>query len=182
MKPECSIVRDLLPLYAEDMVSEQTARYIEDHLKDCPACRAELDSLKEGSALGAAEAADPPATEGAKSFKKLMKRMSRPIYILSYSLLVCFVFLGFGLTEGEHLMYNSLIMPIVGVFGYVVFGWRSLYKVPLLLLGIDVFVCLFGLVALELYDAFMWTLIYSGFVWVGIAIAFLLHYAFRKEK
>ena len=83
MKPECSIVRDLLPLYAEDMVSEQTARYIEEHLKDCPACRAELDSLKKGSGLGVIEAAEPPAAEGVKSFKKLMKRMSRPIYMLS---------------------------------------------------------------------------------------------------
>ena len=32
MKTECSIVKDLLPLYVEDMVSEETAQYVSDHL------------------------------------------------------------------------------------------------------------------------------------------------------
>ena len=102
--------------------------------------------------------------------------------MLSYPIIILFVFLGFSWTGGENLMYNSLLMPIVGIFSYVIFGWRSVYKMPLLLLGIDLFVCISGLVALDLYSAFIWTLIYSVFVLVGIAIAFLLHFAFRKEK
>ena len=40
MKNECNIVRDILPLYLEDMVSEDTANFIKEHLKDCPECRA----------------------------------------------------------------------------------------------------------------------------------------------
>ena len=73
-------------------------------------------------------------------------------------------------------------MHIVGVFGYCVFNWKAIYKVPLLLLAIDSFVCLFGFVELDIYSLIMWTAMYSLFVGVGIAIAFLLHYAFRKEK
>ena len=102
--------------------------------------------------------------------------------MLAYSLIIFFVFLGFSWTGGEHLMYNSLIMPVVGVFGYCVFKWRAVYKMPILLLIINAFVCLFKLVDLDLYSALVWTVIYSIFVLVGIAIAFLLHYALRKEK
>ena len=44
MKTECSVVRDLLPLYVEDMVSTETAQYVKSHLAECPECQAELDS------------------------------------------------------------------------------------------------------------------------------------------
>ena len=46
MKTECSVVRDLLPLYIEDMVSTETAQYINEHLKNCDECQAELANLK----------------------------------------------------------------------------------------------------------------------------------------
>ena len=51
MKNDCKIIKDLLPLYAEDMVSEETAQYIDEHLKDCEECRTELESLKDGAVV-----------------------------------------------------------------------------------------------------------------------------------
>ena len=182
MKTECSIVRDLLPLYVEDMVNPETAQYIKSHLAGCPECQAELESLKEGEGLTAIEKKPTADIEDSKPFKKIMKRMNRQFYSIAYAALIFLIFLGFGWTGGENLMYNSLIMPIVGIFGYYVFRLKALYKVPILLLIIDTFVCLFKLVELDLYSAFLWTMIYSIFVFVGIAIAFLLHFAFRKEK
>lgn len=182
MKTECSIIKDLLPLYVEDMVSEETAQYVSDHLNVCADCKAEYDALKSDSPLINIEKKPEVNTEQAKSFKTIMRRMNRQFYSLAYATLIFLIFLGFGWTGGENLMYNSLIMPIVGVFGYYVFRWKAIYKMPILLLIIDTFVCLFRLVDLDLYSAFMWTVIYSIFVFVGIAIAFLLHFAFRKEK
>ena len=182
MKTECSIVRDLLPLHVEDMVNPETAQYIKSHLAECPECQAELESLKEGEGLAAIEKKPTADIEDSKPFKKIMKRMNRQFYSIAYAALIFLIFLGFGWTGGENLMYNSLIMPIVGIFGYYVFRLKALYKVPILLLIIDTFVCLFKLVELDLYSAFLWTMIYSIFVFVGIAIAFLLHFAFRKEK
>lgn len=182
MKNECSIIKDLLPLYVEDMVSGETRDFIEEHLSNCPECKAELDSLKEGTPLSSIEDNHTDKSGAAKPFKKIMKKMSRQFNTLSYSLIVFFVFLGFSFTGGENLMYNSLIMPIVGVFGYYVFRWKAIYKMPILLLAIDLSVCLFKLVELDLYSAVMWTGIYSIFVFIGIAIAFLIHYATRKEN
>ena len=47
MKDECSIVRDLLPLYAEKMVRPATASFVERHLAGCAGCRAELEKEKD---------------------------------------------------------------------------------------------------------------------------------------
>lgn len=181
MKTECSIVRDLLPLYVEDMVSAETARYINEHLKVCHECQAELASLKDGESLGAVEKIPTEHADRVRPFKKIMKRMNRQLYTLSYTLIVIFIFLGFSLTGGEHLMYNSIIMPIVGIFGYYVFRWKAVYKLPLLLFFIDLFVFLFQLVEIGFKDTVAWTVIYSAFAAAGILIAFLLHVAFGKE-
>ena len=182
MKTECSVVRDLLPLYVENMVSLETAQYVKSHLAECPECQAELESLKAGEGLTAIEKKPVEDVAKARPFKKMMKRMNRQFYSIAYAALIFLIFLGFGWTGGENLMYNSLIMPVVGIFGYYVFRWKAIYKVPILLLIIDTFVCLFKLVDLDLYSAFLWTLIYSIFVFVGIAIAFLMHFALGKEK
>ena len=47
MRNECNIIRDILPLYAENMVSSDTADFVEEHLKGCAACRKEYEKAKE---------------------------------------------------------------------------------------------------------------------------------------
>lgn len=34
----CEIIKDLLPLYQEDLLSEESKTFVEDHLKTCPEC------------------------------------------------------------------------------------------------------------------------------------------------
>ena len=72
MKTECSLVRDLLPLYVEDMVSAETAAYINEHLKVCKECQAELANMKDGNEIPAIEVKSPPKSKDVKPFKKLM--------------------------------------------------------------------------------------------------------------
>lgn len=47
MRKECNIIRDLLPLYAENMVSPDTADFVEEHLKGCASCKQEYERAKE---------------------------------------------------------------------------------------------------------------------------------------
>ena len=68
MKNECSIVRDLLPLYAEGMVSPETASFMEEHLKDCEHCRKEYERLKAPCAV--------PAQDDAAPLLMLQKKMA----------------------------------------------------------------------------------------------------------
>lgn len=46
MRNECNIIRDILPLYADKMVSADTASFVEEHLAGCAECHAELEKLK----------------------------------------------------------------------------------------------------------------------------------------
>ena len=45
MKLPCAVTRDLLPLYAEEMLEPETKELLEQHLKDCPACRKKQSEL-----------------------------------------------------------------------------------------------------------------------------------------
>ena len=47
MKTECDVIRDLLPLYADDACSQQSRALVEEHLNECPVCSNMLQRLKE---------------------------------------------------------------------------------------------------------------------------------------
>ena len=44
-KNECSIIRDLLPNYIEKIVSEDTKKFIENHLENCLQCKHILNNM-----------------------------------------------------------------------------------------------------------------------------------------
>jgi len=46
MKKECSIIRDILPLYTENMVSDETREFIEEHLSVCNECKKEMEKMR----------------------------------------------------------------------------------------------------------------------------------------
>ena len=46
---DCKIILDLLPLYVDGCCSDESARLIEEHLKDCKSCRAALEAMKNDS-------------------------------------------------------------------------------------------------------------------------------------
>ena len=43
---ECEVIRDLLPLYADDVCSGRSRELIEEHLQNCPECSALLEQLR----------------------------------------------------------------------------------------------------------------------------------------
>ena len=51
-KLKCSIVEDLMPLYIEDLLNEETKKDIELHLDECEDCKEVYDELKKGVNLG----------------------------------------------------------------------------------------------------------------------------------
>jgi len=49
MKISCNIIRDLLPLYAEDLASDDTRTLVDEHLCDCEDCNEILNNMKKGT-------------------------------------------------------------------------------------------------------------------------------------
>lgn len=68
MKIPCAVIRDLLPLYAEDLTSEESKQVVDEHLADCPDCRARLEALRQPAAP------EPDAAETLRGVKKSLRR------------------------------------------------------------------------------------------------------------
>lgn len=73
MKNECSIVRDLLPLYAEGMLSEDSAAFVKEHLDTCEECRA----LSAGEDPSAPTDADTEQRTGEAGVLRTLKKKLR---------------------------------------------------------------------------------------------------------
>ncbi len=46
-KISCDVMGDLLPLYVDDVVSEDTRHLVEEHLSSCSTCQAKLDEMRQ---------------------------------------------------------------------------------------------------------------------------------------
>lgn len=71
MKENCEIIRDLLPLYAENMVSESSKNLICSHFAECTECRAMYEEMT------AAQPEVQFTKEPAESFQKYVKKKKR---------------------------------------------------------------------------------------------------------
>ena len=77
MKNECNIIKDILPLYVEDMVSADTSAFVEEHLEKCAECRAELEDMKKSSGLEKNTISVEDEVMPLKAFKKKWYRICK---------------------------------------------------------------------------------------------------------
>ena len=165
----CDICKDLIPLVQDGIASEDSAQAVEIHTEHCAECRA----LLEGKYI--------PQPDG----KKIWRQLQRKLRIFAAMGLMFFLLFGLSLTAGSDLFYNSLIMPLTGMIGYYMFRWKAIVTVPLLLLFLHVITNFFGVFCgdeiLEVSEILIWSGIYAMFAEIGVIIAGLLHFAFRKE-
>ena len=82
MKNKCNIIRDILPLYVEDMVSADTSAFVEEHLEKCAECRAELEDMKKSNGLEKNNVSVEDEVMPLKAFKKKWYRQLNLIMIV----------------------------------------------------------------------------------------------------
>lgn len=70
---KCSIIQDLLPLYVDGVVSEDTAQAVEEHLETCEACRKTAEQMKQGLELPS----NPDLNQESVQALKLVKQTLR---------------------------------------------------------------------------------------------------------
>lgn len=108
MKNECNIIRDILPLYAENMVSPDTADFVEEHLKGCEACRKEYEQTKEPRPAQGLSKAAPLL----KLSQKLMVKRIQTIALTAVFVIALFVSAFAVLDAPIYLPYSEgLITP-----------------------------------------------------------------------
>ncbi len=96
MKNACKIIQDLLPLYLENMVSEETAAFIKEHLDSCPQCSAELESMRLGKEMEQEVKQTEPITEDAivKAMKSIRKKFRKKAYCIAGIIVAVLIVVG----------------------------------------------------------------------------------------
>lgn len=113
MKNECSIVCDLLPLYAEDMVSEDTAEFVKGHLGNCPTCRAELEKLRKPVQPVAAQHVPDIDAEPLKRLKKALLMEKVQAILCTAAVLLALMLSGLSfLTAPEYFAYSQELVTV----------------------------------------------------------------------
>ena len=103
MNKDCSIVQDLLPLYAENMLREETKEYVDGHLAQCEACRTELAALKTEDVTPASVSAQP-----LRDLKRQLQRKKLTAVLLAVALALTLATAGFAyLTAPQYLPYDE---------------------------------------------------------------------------
>lgn len=70
----CNLIEDLLPLYVEGLVSEETKKEIEEHLQKCDKCSEILKSIKKNEEIIIEEQKDNSSKE-VKCIKNIKRKM-----------------------------------------------------------------------------------------------------------
>ena len=70
MKHNCEVVRDLLPLYHDGVCSQESRMMVEEHLKECEACKEELEEIKKEVSVPNASMKD-----AAQAWKTLVRNL-----------------------------------------------------------------------------------------------------------
>lgn len=173
-KISCNICKDLLPLVKDGIASEDSRLAVEAHVETCAECKRMY------------EIAIVESPEGNPELEAELGKLKRRLQAFSALLLMFGVFFGLSLTASEDMFYNSLVMPVIGALGYVLVRWRAIYQVPLLLFVMQCMINFLGLARgmeyMPMMAIVMWVGIYTIFVELGVLVAGLLHFAFRKER
>lgn len=95
-KINCNVIQDILPLYIEDAVSEDTKELVEEHLQDCEICQrvyheTKID-LENDMKISAQTKESSNEANDLKSFRKfLQKRRIKTILLSIAATIICFV-------------------------------------------------------------------------------------------
>ena len=124
MKNECSIVRDILPLYAEKMVSKDTAEFVKGHLENCPICRAELEKLREPVEVQAELQTDIDAAPLKRLKKALLIKKVQTILCTAAVLLALVLSVISFLTAPKYFAYSPELVTVTKTEGgYIVLSF-----------------------------------------------------------
>ncbi len=108
MRNECNIICDLLPLYAENMVSEDSAEYVEEHLRDCEKCSAELEQIRMPDNIDIEFNAEPIKKIKKKMAVNKLKTIAATAIIVLIAAAAVFAILG----EPQYLPYSEQVISL----------------------------------------------------------------------
>lgn len=97
MNIKCEVIRDLLPLYVDEVASDESCALIEEHLEECQRCREYCQRLREDLPGGD----EPDFADETASLRKIKRRINRNrILVVMVTLAFAIVVFAFLSTQG----------------------------------------------------------------------------------
>lgn len=104
----CEVIQDLIPLYIEDMLSEESKKLVESHLDECEECREYMNELQTTSVL-------PPDTD-TRPLEKIQKTLQKKKWLMiTFSTLMTLLIgslVVIFMTAPEYLPYSEDVVAI----------------------------------------------------------------------
>ena len=104
----CGIIRDLLPLYIDEVCNEKSKQAVENHLSECEKCRNYYESMKSTEGFVAKENDNSEDMKMAKSLKNVKLKMNKKIR----NAVLCAVATVLVFIVGFILLFNAVIKEI----------------------------------------------------------------------
>ncbi len=165
----CDICKDLIPIVQDGIASNESAETVKKHIASCEKCARMFSGVQISD------------TSVNGFFDKFKKRLQ--IFCTLIMTIGIFIGISAGMEGTMEILLNVILMPIVGVLGFIVFRWKAIFYIPPVLIGVFLLLnaMFFDSAAYDFSMILLLSLIYSAIVLVGIVIAGLLHFAFRKD-
>lgn len=178
----CEICRDLIPLVKDGVASADSEAAVKRHIENCGECSEYAALFDEKTA------SQPPKISEMSEIvpNRVFLRAKRWLTFVYAAVLLLGVFYTVRFTGSSEMFISWLLMPFIGVFGYLVFRWRMAYILPPLLL-IPLLLLNENMLlndGKQLENNFMlfWALLYYLTAVAGMIIAALLRFAFGRTS
>lgn len=108
MNVSCDVIRDLMPLYIEGLLTDDSVRLIEKHLESCEKCQHVLDEMTHSQSIHVENTIEPLI-----KIKKVLRKRKAFIAMMTFmiTLLLSTVFFSF-LTSPKYIPYSEDLLQI----------------------------------------------------------------------
>ncbi len=167
----CDVCLDLIPLVKDGAASKDSITLVEDHIKSCEKCKSCYTCQPEYTI----------------NDKKNIKSIKKTIYFFSIVILIAGCLLGSALSNSINVFYNFMIMPSLGVLSYIILNKKSFIFPPCIFFLSYIWNMAESIISYKdfnlsyLTSPLFYSIIYLVLSALGIIIAMLLKFAFRKE-
>ncbi len=163
MSLDCYVVKDLLPLYVEELVSESTAQSVKEHLESCNDCAAVEKTIRSEPAVKMTKADVKDDKQTLKRVRNRMRRHSASIAAMAalitatvitcvygrfyirpgdeMAFLLLFVYIGIPLVSFICSLVLGIKRSILGYFSPIISGLANVFVIVTLFRGeFDLFI------------------------------------------
>ena len=104
----CGIIRDLLPLYIDEVCNEESKQAVENHLSECEKCRNYYNSMKSTEGFVAKENDNSEDMKMANNLKNVKSKINKKIRNIVLGAVAAMVFVIVGVT----LLFNVALKEV----------------------------------------------------------------------